>query len=586
MENAAANAQRSISGQDWIFPSLDFSESSLTHFCDCLGITRGLGLLLAVRNLMDLDAAERFLNPAEQHLHAPQQMMDMEKAVERIHQAMEGHEKILIFGDYDVDGTASTTILYGYLKRLDARVNYCVPHRINDGYGLNPHMVAKFKNWGVDLLITADHGSTEMNGAELVHKAGIDLIITDHHQLRDTRPRCTALVNPHQEGCGYPFKELSATGVAFKLVCALDTYLNERNFWERGGLCHTAPEYYLDLVALATVADMTPLLGENRTLVKLGLEMINTRPRPGLSGLMRECNVRNEISPSTISFKLAPKINALGRIGDPGTGVRLLMSHSYTESRRLARQMVELNRERRQIEQKVYAMALEQAGSMPNTRSCIVVSGDWHPGVIGSIASRLASEMGKPAVVLTTRHGSHVLGSARSWGSGVVLDALMACEKLLERCGGHPNAAGLALSTDNLEAFTEEFHQAVECRSNNEEGQSCKKLAVDAWFTPEMLSEQFFSEVARLSPFGHCNPEPVVAMQGVKVDDVVSFNNGHLKFNLCCPDGRQMDANAWHRPDWNLCPSQLYDAAFVPQIYHGPSGPKTQLKIVDMMSRG
>ena len=585
MEQVVANGQRSISGQSWVFPTPAYSESSLDHLCEKLGITRGLGSILAARDLLDWEAAERFLNPADQHLHAPGGLMDMDKAMERIYRALVGFEKIVIFGDYDVDGTASTAILYSYLKRLDARVHYFVPHRINDGFGINPHITAKFKNWGVDLVITTDHGSTDVEGAQLLRQQGIDLIVTDHHQLQENRPHCEALLNPHQEGCAYPFKELSATGVVFKLICALDDFLIERKFWDRGGMCHTAPDYYLDLVALATVADMTPLLGENRILVKLGLDMINTQPRPGLSGLMRECNVRNTISPSTISFRIAPKINALGRIGDPGIGVKLLMSHSYTEARKLARHMVELNKRRRSIEQEVYAKAMKQAEARGGGDACIVVVGDWHPGVIGSIASRLASETGKPTVVLTTQNDSRVLGSARSWSKGSVLEALMQCEGLLERCGGHPNAAGLALCTENVEAFTQEFHQAMECAAKASPAETCKELEIDAWVTQDMLGEQFFSEVARMSPFGYRNPEPAVAVRGVKVDDVMCFSDRHLKFNLCCSDGQQIEANAWHRPDWRLSPSQQYDAAFVPQIYNGPDGPRPQVKIVDMMCR-
>ena len=585
MDSAPPSSQRSLSDQDWAVPSQNYSESTLDRLCSHLDISKGLGRILASRGLLDTEAAEQFLNPAEQHLHAPGSMLDMDKALHRIYQALVNYEKILIFGDYDVDGTAATTILYGYLKRLDARVYYRVPHRINDGYGLNPRVISQFKSAGVDLLITADHGSTAVEGAELLHQQGIDLIITDHHRLGGVRPRCVALVNPQQENCPYPFKELAAAGVAFKLICALDEYLSERNHWDRCGICHTAPAYYLDLVALATVADMTPLLGENRTLVKLGLDMLNTNPRPGLSGLMRECNVRNGVSPSTISFKLAPKINALGRIGDPSVAVRLLLSHSYTEARKIARYMVELNQERRRIEQEVYAMAAEQAGAGQDTAACVIVAGDWHPGVIGSIASRLAAETGKPAVVLTTRPTAQVLGSARSWSSGSILDALMDCEELLERCGGHPNAAGLSLVTENLEAFTRELHRAVESRLSDADQPTRNQLAIDAWITPDLLDERFFGDVSRLSPFGHRNPEPVLAMQEVTVDSVSSFHGKHLKFNLSCSDGQRLEANAWHRPEWKLSPSEVYDVAFVPQIYNGSGGPRSQLKVVDMICR-
>ncbi len=583
MEDPIKQSGPSLCNQNWTSPETGHLESSLNQLCTNLNISEGLGRILAARNLLDAEDARRFLNPAQQHLHPPRQMLGMEEALERIYRAMVNYEKILVFGDYDVDGTAATTILYNYLKRLGARAHYYIPHRIHDGYGLNPGVIEKFKSWGVDLLITADHGSTAVESAERMHEEGIDLIITDHHRLRETRPRCVALVNPQQEGCPYPFKELAAAGVVYKVVCALDEYLEEKKYWDRCGLCYISPNYYLDLVALATVADMTPLLGENRILVKLGLELLNSRPRPGLSGLIRECNVRGEVVPSTISFKLAPKINALGRIGDAGLAVKLLLSHSYTEARKLARYLTEVNRERRAVEQEVFAQAMRKVEQIGDAPAYVVVGGGWHPGVIGSIASRIAYQTRRPTVVLTLDADNKLVGSARSANRHNVLGALESCGQLLSRFGGHPSAAGLSLSQDNLEAFTREFHQAVEESILPGGPAGSRELELDAWVTPDMLNTRFSDEVGWLSPFGHRNPEPVLAMQGMKVVEPEVFNNRHLKFNLRCPGGLEMKANAWDHSDWQLDNSQLYDIAFIPQIHHGPNGPLSQLKVVDMI---
>jgi single-stranded-DNA-specific exonuclease len=214
-------------------------------------------------------------------------MQGMNEAVNRIVQALENYEKIVIFGDYDVDGTAAASILYSYLKRLGARVNYFIPHRISDGYGFTPATLAKIFAWRADLVVTCDHGSTDLDAPHLLKKQGVDLIVTDHHRLGTVVPAAAAFVNPQQPGCPYPYKDLSAAGVAYKVTCALEERLADQNFWDRHGLCHTSPDYYLDLVALATVADMSPLLGENRILVTLGLELLNSRLKPGLSGLVK-----------------------------------------------------------------------------------------------------------------------------------------------------------------------------------------------------------------------------------------------------------------------------------------------------------
>ena len=571
--------------QNWVNSAPKNSEDFLERVCRELGVSRAFGQILAARNLRDVGDAERFLRPGEQEFHPPLLMRDMEKAVERIHRALADYEKILIFGDYDVDGTASASILFSYLKRLGGRVQYFIPHRLQDGYGFTPAVIAKFRGWGTDLLITTDHGSTAVEGARLVAQAGMDIIITDHHRLGKTRPHCTALINPQQEGCSYPFKELSAAGVVFKLICALDDCLEENDFFNRRGVCRTSPNYYLDLVALATVADMTPLVGENRTLVKLGLEMMNTHPRPGLSGLIKECRIKGEISPSVISFKLAPKINALGRIGDPRVGVRLLLSHSHTESRRLARQMVGVNHERRAIEQEVLAMAAEQVDADGDLPAHVLVGGDWHPGVMGSIATRLAFQTGKPIVVLTLHVAGQAIGSARSRRGGNLLNLLAACEPLLNRFGGHPSAAGLSLDPENLDAFKQRFYEAVVDAAETDPRQGPDNLEIEAWITPEMLTRQFFDEVERLSPFGHCNPEPVVAMREMRVSNFSGVPSRHLKFSLCCTNGQKIDATAWDHPEWDLADAHIYDVAFVPQIQNGANGPTHQLKVVDMIRR-
>ncbi len=586
MDDPRTISPGSLSQQNWIAPADDLPEDSIDYLCERLNVSQALGRVLAARNLLDVGDAERFLHPAEHQLHPPQRMRGIREAVRRIHGAVVNYQKILIFGDYDVDGTAATTILFNYLKRLGARVQYYIPHRLEDGYGFNPATVAKFSKWGIELLITADHGSTAVEGARALEREGIDLIITDHHRLGRERPGCVALVNPQQEGCAYPFKELAAAGVAYKLVCALDDFLTEGDFWDQHGICRTGPNYYLDLVALATVADMSPLVGENRVLVKLGLDLLNSRLRPGLSGLVKESRIRGRITPHTIAFKLAPKINALGRIGDPRIGMQLLMSHSFTESRRLARQLIQTNRERQEIERNVYSNAVELMESMPEEPAMILVGENWHPGVIGSIATRIAYQIHRPTVVLTNQGEQELRGSARGSERQNVLRALEACQSLLERFGGHRTAAGLSLKWPNLGAFRKDFQTAAErecagCPDGDPEG-----IFIETWIEPKALTTRFLEELSLLSPFGFGNPEPVVGVRGFTLREPSVFNSRHLRFNLSCGDGDRLEAYAWDHSDWNVRCSHQYDIAFVPQVFAGAKGLKHQIRVLDLKHSG
>ena len=458
-------------------------------------------------------------------------------------------------------------------------MHYFIPHRLADGYGFTPASIRKIAEWKADLVITADHGSTDVEAPAQLRKLGIDLIITDHHQLGPTVPDAAALINPQQPGCAYPFKGLAAAGVAYKLICSLDEHLSEMGYWSIRGLCHTSPDYFLDLVALATVADMAPLQGENRILVKMGLEALNSRMRPGLSGLVKECRIRGTITPSVIAFKIAPKINALGRVGDPRLGMQLLLSHSFTEARRLARTLVEVNRARQEIERGVYADACEQMEAMPHHPALILVGHGWHPGVIGSIATRIAFQSRRPTVVLSHQDAPQVIGSARSSENYNVLSVLEACQELLERFGGHPSAAGLMLHHPNLPAFTRFFQEAAERDAATAcGGVDCIKI--ETWIEPEGLTRQFLNEIALMSPFGYGNPEPVVGVRGFTVRDPAVFNSRHLRFSVSCHDGEPVDAYAWDRSEWDVQASARYDIAFMPQL--SADGTRAQIRVVDL----
>ncbi len=575
-----ASGRRSLGGRQWIDPVPDYRAQALLDLQERLCISEGLARVLAFRRLLDAEEALRFLNPAEDQLHAPESLLGMPQAVQRLTHAIEGYQKIVVFGDTDVDGASATTILYSYLKRLGARACYYLPQRMQDGYGFSPATVSKLHATGAELVVTTDHGSTELAGPPLLRALGIDLIITDHHQLGPVRPDAVALVNPQQPDCPYPFKGLSASGVVFKLVCALDTSLTQADFWNRHGIARISPGYYLDLVALATVADMSPLVGENRILVKLGLEAINTHPRPGLAGLIKECHVQPPITASAITFKLAPKINALGRIGDPRLSVQLLTSHSYTEARRLARCMVDLNRQRQEVERLAYTSALPQAEAQADRPVLILVGGDWHPGIVGSIASRVAFQTGKPTVALTLSQAPQVLGSARGGQSYNILSALDSCASLLIRYGGHPQACGLALDPANLNDFIQRLLQAVEASGAQHCPPLQRPLEIEAWIDADQLTGDFVEELGLLSPFGHCNPEPVLAVRGLAVGPPCVVHNRHLRFDLICPSGLKLEGFAWDHGEWDVQDSLRYDIAFMPQGAESRRTP--QVKVLDL----
>lgn len=582
METSQKNSEESLGNKTWKLPEKPCDAPSLDRLCSALGISEGLGRILASRNLLEPSDAQNFLKPNPENLHSPFLMKGMDRAIDRILHGLKNFEQILIFGDYDMDGTASASMLYSYLKRLGARVRYYLPNRLDDGYGLNPPVVAKFKSLGVELLITTDHGSTAVESAQLLAEMGMDLIITDHHKLGRSFPDCCAMVNPHQPGCEYPFKGLSAAGVVYKILVALDARLEKENFWDEKGVCRTNPNYYLDMVALATVADMVPLVGENRILVSMGLEVINSNPRPGLQALIKENNLKGPISPRTISFKLAPKINALGRVGDPSLGVQLLLSHSVSEGRRLARILLETNRERQNIEQGVLEGVREQLAEQDNNPVLVLSGKDWHPGVLGSIATRIAIENQKPTLVLTGHHPAQVLGSVRSWNGHDILGILHTCESLLVRFGGHPTAAGLALNPENLETFSRQFKDLLVAQL--EAGDSPKgprELKIDACITPEMICPQFLDEISQLSPFGQKNPEPVVVIKGLSLSTLSASNNRYLNFRLVSGDGTLMDAYAWNNSEWAVQTEGQFDIAFSPVLrQNGNQRPK--FKILDV----
>ncbi len=566
----------------WQTIELPGNQSQINHLCRTFQISPAFAKILMNRNLCEVEEIEQFLNPSISRCHNPFLMHDMQKAIDRLYQALLRREKVLIYGDYDVDGTVGTVILYRYLKRIGFRTFYFIPRRLQDGYGMSKATLLELKRKKAEVIITVDNGITAVEEAKFLRGLGIDLIVTDHHLLVSGIPTACAILNPQQPQCLYPFKGLCGTGVAFKMLTAFDQFLTDRGYWEFAGYIRPDLQRDLDLVAFATIADRVPLVDENRCFVKLGLEIINTTPRPGIQTLIKGSNVRGPITPNVISFKLAPIINAVGRLGDPNTGVSLLIARSQYEAKPFASMLIQVNYQRRQIERKVFNAALALAHRQKNKDLIILVGDNWHSGVIGSVAARIAGRFQKPTVILTLYHDKQAMGSIRGVGDFDVCAALQNCEHLLDKFGGHKKAAGLSLDVVNVNAFCNKLkkifasHDVVvshTCTANY--------LTIEAWVNSADLKQGFVEELLLMSPFGMQNPEPVLGMRGTEPKNIVVIGNQHLKFDV---DICELDVEvfAWDHFDWYTKLGGACDIAMTFQMRNTSRETLLQFKAIDI----
>jgi single-stranded-DNA-specific exonuclease len=570
----------------WENLELSQSASHIELLCKEFGISKVLARLLVQRNLHQLQDADAFLHPSPEQSIDPFSMADMHKAVERLWQALRRGEAVVVYGDYDVDGTAGAVILYRYFKRIGIRAHYFIPERLKDGYGLTEATLLELKRRKTDLIVTVDNGSTANNESRLIRELGMELLITDHHLLGDEVPEATAILNPQQQRCPYPFKGLCGTGVAFKLLQALDLTLEERGFWDQTGYIRPDLSRDLDLVCLATVSDRVPLTGENRFLVREGLKILNDHPRPGLQALMRACQLRGQVTPATISFKLAPKINAVGRLSDPRIGARLLLSHSLSEARPYADKLLQLNAERQHIEREIFHSALLQASEQQHLSAIILYDESWHPGVMGNIATKIARQFHKTTLALTRCNGDLLAGSARAINGVDVRMALQHCSEMLERFGGHQAAAGLSLMSHNMEMFRERFQALMEMEIDGPLPEDDPdKLYIEAWLDRTDLTPQVTEELLKMAPFGTQNPEPVIGIRDARANAASVFGNNHLKFNLHTPQ-RNYEVVAWDHSDWYPHLQGRFDMAVSPQIVQRFNQTTLQFRALDLRPTG
>jgi single-stranded-DNA-specific exonuclease len=485
------------------------NEDSIKSLAESLNISDVLAKLLFLREIKTFSQAKQFFRPSLNSLHDPFLMNGMEAATKRVIQAITENQPICIYGDYDVDGTCSTALLYMFLKELGANVDFHIPKRLAEGYGLSKEGIDIIKtSKNPALLITVDCGITAITETEYANQLGIDVIICDHHQPKDELPNAVAVLDPLKPECNYPFDYLSGAGVAFKLAQGISEKIGRREM----------PFKYLDLVALAAAADIVPLVDENRALVKEGLESINTNPRPGIVALIESSSLNpGNVNSGQVVFTIAPRINAVGRLGDAERAVELLITDSKEDALKLAAVLEKENYARRKIDVNTFDDALqlvENSIDLDNELAIVLHQEEWHPGVIGIVASRLVEKYYRPTIMLTTIDGI-AKGSARSISNFNIYEALQKCEDLLIHFGGHQAAAGLAVELDKIKEFKEKFNQIVKASIKEED--LLPEISIDAKIKLSEITPKFLRILEQFSPFGPENMRPVFLSEGVNI---------------------------------------------------------------------
>lgn len=483
-------------------------EYAVKSLADSLNISEILANLLILRNINNFTQSKAFFRPSIDSLHNPFLMDGMDTATMRIIKALTENEKICIFGDYDVDGTCATALLYLFLKELDANIDFYIPKRLTEGYGLSTAGIDHVKGIEASLLIAVDCGITAIEETEYANSLGIDVIICDHHQPKETIPNAIAVLDPLKPVCNYPFKYLSGAGIAFKLAQGIGERIGKR----------ILPLQYLDLVALAGAADIVPLSDENRILVKEGINIINESPRPGIEALIENAGIHNgALSSGQIVFTIAPRINAVGRLGDAHRAVNLLITDKKDEALKLAQVLENENYERRKLDVDTFDNALELVESsldLQNELAIILHQHDWHPGVIGIVASRLVEKYYRPTIMLTTVDGV-AKGSARSISNFNIYEALRRCEDILIHFGGHQAAAGLAVEVNKIEEFRTRFNNIV--KESLIEEDLLPEILIDSKLKFSEITPKFLRILDQFSPFGPANMRPVFLSEDVKI---------------------------------------------------------------------
>ena len=529
-----------------------------------------LAAMLSVRGIESVQEAASFLDGGAELLCDAGLMKDMDRAAARIKRAIAQRETVAVYGDYDVDGITSTCLLTDWLRSRGLECYPYIPDRISEGYGINNAAIDKLRSRGVSLIISVDCGITAAAEAEHAREAGVDLIITDHHECREqTIPDAVAVIDPKQDGCAYPNKDLAGVGVALKLVCAVE------------GKSEEIVERYADLAAIGTVADVVPLKGENRYIVRRGLEKLASPTRPGIAALLRESGASDrKISSSTIGFSLAPRLNAAGRLGEVSVAGKLLMTRDMREADALAGELCELNRRRQHLETEIWDDASGMMDGKTPQAPIVLASENWHQGVIGIAASKLAEQYSRPTIMICL-DGDKGKGSCRSYGGFNLFDALSACSEYLEGFGGHALAAGLNIRRDKLRQFCSAFSEYYENNKPEELPTLCCDILIS---DPGILDMKGVAALSRLEPYGSGNAKPTMCILGARLERVTPIGGGrHLRLGVSYRGADFECVYFSHsESELGLRAGDRVDIAFTPQINEFRLRRSVQLQITEI----
>lgn len=548
------------------------------------GLDEVIAYMLVQRNITTDEDIQTFFRGSIKQLHDPFLMQDMQRATDRLIKAIQHEEKILVYGDYDVDGTTAVAMTFSYLSSFTSRIDFYIPDRHKEGYGVSEKGIRYAQEKGCTLLITLDCGIKANEKVALANELGIDVIVCDHHKPGETLPDCIVL-DPQRHDCGYPYKGLSGCGVGFKLLQA---------FTQQQGYDESKLFEYLDLLAISIGADIVPVTGENRILAKFGLEKINFSTRLGIKKMLNYAKKEVPLTLTDVVFTIAPRINAAGRLESADLAVKLLMTNDNNEALQLAKEIHALNEKRRAWDKQMTEEALEiivENKEYDARCSTVVYHKDWHKGVIGIVASRIIEKRYLPTIVLTTEDGQMWTGSARSVEQLNLYEILHDCKDLLERFGGHHHAAGLTIKTENLALFTERFDEAVRKRINDAPLVPTqiveKELPFHQIFRPaESVLElpRLMRVLAQFEPYGPGNMKPLFVAKNVFANEAKLLKEEHIKMRVFQPDFKKfIDAIYFHAPEhFSLLENEPFDMVFTLEKNEWKGRTKPQLMVRDV----
>ncbi len=546
-----------------------------------LGLHPLLSQILVSRNITTTEEARKFLHPSLVNLHNPFLMKDMKEGVHRLIRAITLGQKIMVYGDYDADGVTSVVLLIKFLRDIRQKVDFYIPGRVDEGYGLNKNAIDQMKDNGVNLIVTVDCGVSENDHIAYAKSKGIDTIILDHHEIPDSLPAAVATINPKQADCLFPFKHLCAVGIVFNFLIALRGQLRNEGFWQARPYPNL--KEYLDIVALGTIGDISPLIDENRIFAKFGLDLMTESPRIGIQALKEVCGIENQvIDTEKASFCIIPRINAAGRIASAGDAVNLLLTEDINEARDIARKLDSFNQRRRIMEKEILDEIIELMNKKEDSdqlNSIVFASERWHPGVIGVVASKLVDRFCRPAIVISLKDGIGK-GSGRSVSHFNIYRGLKKCESLLLTYGGHRFAAGISIREDDVDEFGRIFDEVI--REEMDSSDFIGETMIDSQCSLAEVTHDFMAEMDKLAPYGSRNPEPILCVRNASISTSSVVGNNHLWMRVN-KDGTSRNSIWFSKGHFmETLTDQIIDVAFTPQINHWHGTANIQLKLVDI----